>query len=269
MHYGDLGKRIVAFLFDGLILSVVYSIIFFAYASFMYWPFVYWYNWYRWIPFVAIVFPLIAFFYFIFMEGGGWHATLGKKIMGLYVGDEHGRGITYSVAILRYIGKFLSSLIFGIGYFMGFFDSKKQCLHDMLAKTYVYTEIPRGYPYNPTPVYGAVPVNDAYNVGTPQLIGVSGALAGVAYPVTSSGLLIGRDNVSCQVVIPASQTKVSRTHCYITYNPVSGMFVLNDRNSSGGTFLANGKRIYYGQPAALRRGDRFYLATTNVMFEVR
>ena len=268
MHYGDLGKRIVAFIYDGFILSFVYSIVFYVYAYLTYWPFGYfWYNWYKWVPFVSIVFPLISLFYFMLMEGGGWHATVGKKIMGLYVGDAHGRGINYSVAILRYIGRILSSLMLGIGYIMGFFDSRKQCLHDMLAKTYVYTEIPHGHVYNGNPVYGTAGYN-AYG-GQPQLIGVSGSLAGVAYPVTSGGLLIGRDPVSCQVVIPSAQTKVSRTHCYLTYNAVSGMFVLNDRNSSGGTFLANGKRVYYGQPAALRRGDRFYLATVNTMFEVR
>ncbi len=262
MQYGDLGKRIVAFILDGILLSIVNAIIFYIIVVALFWPFTYWYGW---IPLVSIVFPLISFFYFVLMEGGGWHATLGKKIMGLYVGDENGRGITYSVAILRYIGRLFSGMILGIGYLMGFFDAKKQCLHDMLAKTYVYTE--GDYM---TPNYNAQPYNQ-YNFygGEPQLVGVSGALAGVAFPVTAQGILIGRDTLSCQVVIPATQVKVSRTHCFLTYNPVSGMFVLNDRNSSGGTYLANGKRVYYGQPAALNRGDRFYLATPQNMFEVR
>ena len=111
----------------------------------------------------------------------------------------------------------------------------------------------------------------AYNYydGEPQIVGVTGALAGVAFPVTPQGVLIGRDTISCQIVVPANQISVSRTHCFITYNPVSGMFVINDRNSSGGTFLENGTRVPYGQPLAIHRGERFYLANTANMFEVR
>jgi hypothetical protein len=87
--------------------------------------------------------------------------------------------------------------------------------------------------------------------------------------VPGNGIVIGRDSVSCQVVLPANHANVSRTHCVVTYNPSSGMFVINDRKSSYGTFLANGTKIPYNQPTALRSGDRFYVATPDNMFEVR
>ena len=264
MHYGDLGKRIVAFILDGIILNISYLLIFYLISAALVSPYTYWYGW---LPIFSIVTPFISFFYFVLMEGGSWHATLGKKIMGLYVGDANGTGITYSVAVLRYIGRLLSSLIFGVGYIMGFFDSRKQCLHDMLAKTYVYSDAYYSNRVSPNiPQYNGAGVNYG---GEPKLIGVSGALAGVAFNVPPQGLLMGRDPISCQVVIPANQNSVSRNHCYITYNSASDMFVLNDRNSSQGTFLADGRRVYSGQPAALRRGDRFYLATSLNMFEVR
>jgi hypothetical protein len=192
------------------------------------------------------------------MEGSSWHATVGKHAMGLYVGDENGEGIHYSTAILRYICKIFSGLFFGIGYLMGFFNPAKQCLHDMMAKTYVYEGIPRiiGYGFDGVR-------------GVPELVCVKGPLAGATYQIPDGGLVIGRDSVSCQVVIPASQQNVSRIHCFITYNPISGLYVLSDRNSSYGTYLANGSKVFYNKPAALRRGEQFYLVSPDNTFEVR
>lgn len=245
MYYGDLGKRVLAAIIDWLILWTASFFLgfIFGYAG-------------------VIIAPLVPFFYRMLMEGGGWHATLGKKMLGLYVADENGVGITYSTAVLRQIGKVLTGLTLGIGYLIGFFNDKKQCLHDMIAKTYVLNEQPRVVPQNQN-----VNVN-AYGKA-PKLVGINGPLAGMIYQFNDRGLIMGRDNISCQVVIPDSQAKVSRIHCYVTFNPMSGMFVLNDRNSTHGTFLANGRRVTYAQPAALNSGDRFYLATPENTFEVR
>ena len=235
MNYGDLGKRFVACLIDSFILSVIGFFLGLTLS----------------VIGVAIA-PIVSLLYYILMEGGGWHATLGKKAMGLYIADENGNGITYAASVLRLIGKVLSSAILGIGYIMALFSEQKQALHDMIAKTYVLN--------------GSA--QDRYVRG-PELIGISGPLAGMKYTIGREGLIIGRDSVSCQVVIPLSQEKIGRTHCFVTFNPVSGMFILNDRNSTNGTFLSNGTRVSYAQPAALRSGDRFYLATPENTFEVR
>ena len=239
MNYGDLGKRLVAYLIDSVILAVIYSII---------WVVIYWYF-YLGIA-ALIISPFIPLAYFTIMEGSGWHATLGKRAMGLYVADEHGNGITYSKAILRSLGKILSSMILGIGYIIGLFSEEKQCLHDMIAKTYVLN-------------------GKAADGGGPRLICVNGPLAGMIYAVPNGGLIIGRDSISCQVILPSSQKNVSRVHCLLTYNPMSKMFVLSDHNSTLGTFLDNGTRVMYSNPAALRSGDRFYLASRENLFEVR
>lgn len=258
MYYGDLGKRIVASIIDSIILGIIGFLLglVLSFAG-------------------VIVAPLASWLYFILMEGGSWHATVGKRVMGLYVAYEDGSGITYATAILRMIGKLLSGLILGIGYLMGFFNEQKQCLHDMIAKTYVLSGQPsananfnRVYANN---VNGYA--NQNINVGNydrvPELVGINGPLAGMIYKINDGGLIIGRDTISCQVVVPSTQGKVSRIHCYVTYNPMSGMFVLNDRNSTHGTYLANGNRVSYAQPAALKSGDRFYLATPENTFEVR
>ncbi len=259
MNYGDLGKRIIALIIDEIFLSLIGFLLGIAlgYVS-------------------LIIVPILGWLYPILMEGSGWHATFGKRMMGLYVAYSNGEGITYSTAILRSIGKMLSGLILGIGYLMGFFNEQKQCLHDMIAKTYVLNGKPqeanvngninagRGYDYNTNKNIKPVDYSTL-----PELIGIKGPLAGMIYQIGDNGLIIGRDSVSCQVVIPASQAKVSRVHCYLTFNKVSGMFVLSDRNSTHGTFLANGSRISYAQPVALKSGDRFYLSTPENTFEVR
>lgn len=241
MNYGDLGKRIVARIIDLIILSVIGLLLGFTLS---------------WVG--VIIAPIVTVVYYVLLEGGGWHATLGKRLMELYVADGNGNGITYSTAFLRLICKMLSWFTLGIGYLMAFFNDQKQSLHDILAKTYVL---------NGQPLTASGNAN-ARN-SAPRLVGITGPLAGMIYQIGDNGLIIGRDNISCQVVVPSSQTKVSRIHCYITYNPMSGMFVLNDRNSSQGTYLANGSRISYAKPVALKSGDRFYLATPDNTFEVR
>ena len=248
MNYGDLGKRMVASILDSIFLFVI--------GLFVGWISVLSGLW----PLVWILSPLINWLYYILMEGGSAHATLGKKIMGLYVADEDGRGITYSKAVLRVLGKMLSGLTFGIGLLLCFFNDSKQCLHDMIAKTYVLngTEAPHG--------------NGDFlgqAAGMPQLVGISGPMAGRVFSLGGEGLMIGRDHLSCHVVIPSAYRSVSRTHCFITFNPASGMFILNDRQSTAGTYLMNGSRVPASQPIALRSGDRFYVATQENTFEVR
>lgn len=253
MYYGDLGKRIIAVIIDSIILSIVGFVSGFTFGYFG-----------------VIIAPIISWTYYILMEGSRWHATLGKKVMGLYIVDSNGNGITYSTSILRLMGKILSGLILGIGYLMAFFNDKKQGLHDMIAKTYVLNDqsltsyAGKRCSENPNPKANA----NAYG-SLPELVGINGPLAGRVYQIRDNGLIIGRDSISCQVVVPASQASVSRIHCYITYNPISGMFIINDRNSTHGTYLANGSRVYHTQPVALKSGDRFYLGTQGNTFEVR
>jgi uncharacterized RDD family membrane protein YckC len=75
--------------------------------------------------------------YFTLMESSSYQATLGKMAIGIMVTDYDGRRISFLRANGRYFGKFLSMLIFGIGFLMAGFTRKKQALHDMLAETLV------------------------------------------------------------------------------------------------------------------------------------
>lgn len=101
----------------------------------------------------------------------------------------------------------------------------------------------------------------------PTLVGITGHQAGKSFNIDTT-LTIGR-NPSNRIVYPADYKGISGNHCMVQFDPSAKMFVITDNGSSFGTFLANGQRIASGAKVALNRGDRFYLANTQDLFEVR
>jgi uncharacterized RDD family membrane protein YckC len=80
---------------------------------------------------------VLHWLYFTLMESSSHKATLGKMAIGIIVTGYDGQKISFLRANGRYFGKFLSALIFGVGFIMAGFTRKKQALHDMLAETLV------------------------------------------------------------------------------------------------------------------------------------
>jgi uncharacterized RDD family membrane protein YckC len=83
-------------------------------------------------------FGLLAPAYAVFMLVK-YGATLGKMAMGIRVQNEStGKNLTVVEAILReLVGKFVSSIALGLGYFWMLWDPKKQTWHDKFAKSIV------------------------------------------------------------------------------------------------------------------------------------
>lgn len=80
------------------------------------------------------ILPLIITFIFWIKLGG----TPGKLIMKIYVVNENnGRYIDIKQSIFRYMGYFISTVIFFIGFIWIIFDDKKQAWHDKIAGTVV------------------------------------------------------------------------------------------------------------------------------------
>lgn len=75
--------------------------------------------------------------WFPVMEASRWQATVGKRIVHLKVIDAGGARLSLARALVRYLAKFVSGLLFGIGYMMAGWSERKQALHDRIAKTYV------------------------------------------------------------------------------------------------------------------------------------
>ncbi len=80
---------------------------------------------------------LFAWLYSAGFESSAQQATPGKMAAGIRVTDLNGQRISFGKATARYICKFFSGLLFGIGYLMVAWDDKKQALHDKMAGTLV------------------------------------------------------------------------------------------------------------------------------------
>ncbi|MBI1941011.1 MAG: FHA domain-containing protein, partial [Acidobacteria bacterium] len=89
-----------------------------------------------------------------------------------------------------------------------------------------------------------------------RLIVTAGLLAGRTFTVSPKGLLIGRDPVSCQVVV--ADDEISRSHAWVGFND-QGDVVVRDCNSANGTYV-NRVRI---QERIVRPTDEVSVGTSH------
>jgi ABC-type multidrug transport system ATPase subunit/pSer/pThr/pTyr-binding forkhead associated (FHA) protein len=83
---------------------------------------------------------------------------------------------------------------------------------------------------------------------TIRLIGTSGLLSSRTFNITSKGLIVGRDQTKCQIVLADDQ--ISRQHAWVGLNE-AGQAVLRDRDSANGSYV-NQVRV---QEAILKPND--------------
>jgi pSer/pThr/pTyr-binding forkhead associated (FHA) protein len=63
-------------------------------------------------------------------------------------------------------------------------------------------------------------------------------------------------------------TEIGRKHCVLRFDATVQAFLLEDCDSTNGTFLRAGQRLAPGSPKLLRPGQRFYLSNPMTLFEV-
>jgi uncharacterized RDD family membrane protein YckC len=81
---------------------------------------------------------LVAGVYFTMFVGGARGQTPGMSAMGIRVISFDGSGsIGYGRGFIRWIGSYLSALVFLIGYLWMLWDKEKQCWHDKFASDVV------------------------------------------------------------------------------------------------------------------------------------
>jgi len=80
---------------------------------------------------------IAGWLYFALMESSSRQATLGKIIVGIRVCNEQHEKITFQQATIRHFSKYLSILIFFVGFLMILGDVRRQALHDRIARTFV------------------------------------------------------------------------------------------------------------------------------------
>jgi uncharacterized RDD family membrane protein YckC len=80
----------------------------------------------------------IAIAYFGYLEGSPSGQTIGKRAVGIRVIDfDTGGPIGTGRALLRYVGRWVSALVFLLGYFWMLWDKERQCWHDKFANDVV------------------------------------------------------------------------------------------------------------------------------------
>jgi uncharacterized RDD family membrane protein YckC len=125
--YAGFWLRFVAYLIDGLVLSIPSLLIYQTIGGGLIQP-----N-----PLAQTLVAVIGVSYFAFFESSEKQATLGKQALGIIVTDLRGERISFAMAVGRYFSKIISALILLIGFIMAGFTEKKQALHDMIAGTLV------------------------------------------------------------------------------------------------------------------------------------
>ena len=76
--------------------------------------------------------------YFTYLEGSPSGQTIGKRALGIRVIDLSGGGsIGHSRAFIRWIGRFVSAVVFLLGYLWMIWDKEKQTWHDKFANSVV------------------------------------------------------------------------------------------------------------------------------------
>ncbi len=132
-YYATLDLRILASVIDYLLITAAYSFLLVIIISFTSSQFIK----------IAItisgllLIPVTKFVYACIMESSPKQGSYGKYWLGLKVCDEAGLTLSFGKSIIRNLAKILSKITLGLGYLMGFFSKKQQCLHDIVAGTLV------------------------------------------------------------------------------------------------------------------------------------
>ena len=84
-----------------------------------------------------VIVPFTKFILCVATEGSKKQASVGKMLIGVKVTDDQGNPIGYGRALARNLAKLVGIATLGIGFFIGFFDKRQQCLHDKIAGTLV------------------------------------------------------------------------------------------------------------------------------------
>lgn len=150
-RYASFGNRLIAYIIDYLILGVISSAIFVAYAltTGLFGAMMsggprdpaaaqaLGFQMIGIFGFFFILLLLLGWLYFALQESGKSQATLGKRAMNIKVCSLDGEAISFGRASGRFFAKILSRMIMWIGYIMAAFTEKKQALHDIIAETLV------------------------------------------------------------------------------------------------------------------------------------
>lgn len=103
---------------------------------------------------------------------------------------------------------------------------------------------------------------------TAYILGLRGQYQGSQISLDEGAVLFGRDPQTANVLFHPTKQEISRLHAKLVYQPKTHEFILEDLNSTQGTFTATGRRLQPHEKVRLKSGEQFYLASTENLFEV-
>ncbi len=132
IDYAGFGARFLAQLVDNIIVNVIVFALFMIFSNILY------FSEFEYIIILFTVHTIVNWLYFALQESSKSGATLGKKLCRIKVINQNLQQISFGTATGRYLGKLLSSFIFGIGYLIPLFrKNDNKALHDIIANTTV------------------------------------------------------------------------------------------------------------------------------------
>lgn len=139
--YAGFWRRLVAAILDQIVLTVGRALIFGAMGGILYALLHLFEAQYNALAvfsvFGGIVLLLnfwLTWIYFALFESASLQGTPGKLALGIRVAHKENRPLTFEEATVRYFSKILSRITILIGYIMCAFSSRKQALHDFIAR---------------------------------------------------------------------------------------------------------------------------------------
>jgi uncharacterized RDD family membrane protein YckC len=155
MEYGGFWLRLVAYIIDGIIVTVLFFLLAFLLAAVGLIDF----NafmavdtaaeagaepdpaavmaMFKQIGLIYLLGFILAWLYEALLTSSAMQATPGKMVFGMRVTTLDGQQVGFGRATGRFFGKIVSGMIFYIGFIMVAFTERKQGLHDMMASTLV------------------------------------------------------------------------------------------------------------------------------------
>jgi uncharacterized RDD family membrane protein YckC len=127
LFQGVIGKRVVAFFVDAIIITILTVAVYVAIAVLGLFT-----LGLAWLLF-GLVFPAVGLGYNALTVGGPNSATIGQRMMGLEVPMWFGGKVTPLVAAFHALLFWFSLAIFCPILLWALFDPQKRCLHDILA----------------------------------------------------------------------------------------------------------------------------------------
>ena len=136
MNNAGFWKRAVAIFIDSIVLAMVMFVIMFTIGFFVGGMMSDPESVAKVSNFGMLINVVVVWLYFAMQESGEEQATIGKRVLGIYVTDKEGKRLSFPQATIRYFSKYLSTVLM-IGFIMAAFTKNKQGLHDLIADTLV------------------------------------------------------------------------------------------------------------------------------------